>query len=678
MEVKEYALTSPSAAVDLMLIQAATLLDTNPAASARQALEILQIDPGNVAATLVLSTAHRHCGDSSLAIGVIASLSRLHPDRAVLQLEAGRAALAAGSNAEALAAFERTVSLQPAMAEAWRELSDLYAASGDLAKCDSAYARFDLLQPIDQRLGEAAAALATRRYATSEALLERHLAENPRDVEAIRMLAQVATEREDFAEVERLLADCLRIAPGFARARFELAVALHLQQKPAPVLPLVERLLVQAPKDFHYRSLKASALTLLGQSERSIELLAELLTEFPAHSKVWLNYGHALRTAGLLAAAIAAYRKSIELLPAHGEAYFSLANLKTFRFDAGEIADMQSQLERDDLTDDERLHFEFALGKAHEDAQAFAQSFAHYAQGNEIRRRSIHYDAAGTTAQVRRACGLYTKAFFAERVNWGCDTPDPIFIVGLPRSGSTLLEQILASHSHVEGTRELPDVPGFAYELGARKLRRGEIGYPESVAMLSREQLRALGQRYLEQTQPYRKLGTQYFIDKMPNNFINIGLIQLMLPNSRIIDARRHPLGCCFANFKQHFQKGLLFTYSLEEVSRFYVDYMNLMSHFDEVLPGRIHRVHYEHLVADPEREIRNLLDYCGLPFESRCLRFHENLRVVQTASSEQVRQPMYSEGVDQWRNFDAWLEPLKSVLAELIASYPQPPVATR
>ena len=451
---------------------------------------------------------------------------------------------------------------------------------------------------------------------------------------------------------------------------------LHAQQKPAPVLPLVERLLAQEPRNFAYRSLLASAYMLLGQNDRAADVLRSLLGEFPTHPKAWLNYGHVLRAVGRLDEAVAAYRRSIELLPEQGEAYFSLANLKTFRFEAGEIAAMEAQLARTDLGYDDRWHFEFALGKAQEDAGSYAASFSHYERGNALRRAHAFYDADATAAEMRRARELFTPQFFAQRAGWGIAAADPIFVVGLPRSGSTLLEQILASHSQVEGTRELPDVPGFAYELGARPPRPGLTVYPESLAALTREQVAEFGERYLAQTRPHRLLGTPHFIDKMPNNFLNIGLIQLMLPRARIVDARRHPLACCFANFKQHFQMGLHFTYKLEEIARFYRDYVELMAHYDAVLPGRIHRVYYEHLVANPEREVRRLLDYCGLPFEVGCLRFHETRRAVQTASSQQVRQPLYTEGVDHWRKYEAWLGPARAVLGDLVDGDPPAPAA--
>jgi tetratricopeptide (TPR) repeat protein len=667
-------LTHSSPAIDLKLMQAASLLDTNPGAAARLALEILAASPGHPAATLLLGNARRSGPDPAAAVAVVAALAAAEPDSAVAQLELGRAALAAGQPDAARSAFARAVQLQGDLAEAWRELSLLHAAAGNDHGCDAAYARYAALADEEHHLAEPAAALGAVRLGAAEALLQRRLAAAPRDVAALRMLAEIHARREEFAEAELRYRQCLEIAPGHARARFELAVTLHSQQKPAPVLALMDRLLAQDPRDFACRSLKASAYNMLGETQRALALLAALLEDYPEHTKAWLNYGHVLRTAGQRAAAVRAYRKSIELLPTHGEAYFSLANLKTFRFEPAEVSAMRAQLAREDLAEEDRWHLEFALGKEEEDAGRYAESFAHYARGNALRRARVLYDADATSAQVRATRELLTAQFFAARSGWGSPAPDPIFIVSLPRSGSTLIEQILASHSAVEGTRELPDVPGFAYELGARPARPGENQYPQSLARLTRVQLAAFGQRYLEQTRPHRLLGRAHFIDKMPNNFMNIGLIHLMLPRARIIDARRHPLGCCFANFKQHFQMGLHFTYNLEELGRYYRDYVELMAHYDAVLPGRIHRVHYEHLVANPEREVRRLLEYCGLRYEEGCLRFHENERVVQTASSEQVRQPLYSEGVDQWRNYEPWLGPLKTVLGELVERYPPAP----
>jgi tetratricopeptide (TPR) repeat protein len=660
------------AAIDLKVMRAAALLDSDPSAAARESIEVLKEHPGHAAATLLLATARRSCGDSQ-AVTAFAELAAAQPDSALLQFEVGRTLAAQGSEAQALIALTRAVELEPDLAEAWRELAALHAARGDATSCDLAYAHFTRLAPPDQHLAEAGTALVNHRLGAAESLIRRRLAQAPRDAAAMRMLAEIAAEREDYAEAERLLGECLKLAPGYSRARFDLAKVLHSQQKAAPILPLLERLLVLEPSNLRYRSLQASAYGLLGQNQRSIEIHSALIEEFPDDALLWLSYGHVLRTAGRLSEAIDAYRRSIGLKPEFGEAWFSLANLKTFRFTVEDLEAMQMQAGREDLNDNDRLQFEFALGKALEDAGHFADSFTHYARGNALRRAAVRYDGDGNTRLVERTQTLYTREFLAARAGFGCQAADPIFIVGLPRSGSTLLEQILASHSQVEGTRELPDVPGFALELGVREVPGEPPAYPQSVAGLTRRELAALGERYLAQTRPNRLAGKPRFIDKMPSNFFHIGLIHLMLPNARIIDARRSPLGCCFANFKQHFQSGVWFTYSLEDLGHYYRDYVRLMAHFDAVLPGRIHRVRYEDLVADLEGEVRRLLMYCGLPFEEACLRFHETRRVVQTASSEQVRQPLYGAGVDQWRNYEPWLGKLKEALGDVIQQAPPP-----
>jgi len=332
---------------------------------------------------------------------------------------------------------------------------------------------------------------------------------------------------------------------------------------------------------------------------------------------------------------------------------------------------MRAQLARTDLNETDRFHFEFALGKAMEDEARYEESFGHYSRGNALRRTGIQYDAAETRDHVRRSKATLTREFFASRAGSGTDAPDPIFIVGLPRSGSTLVEQILSSHSSVEGTMELPDIIGMARALSGRKLRSQESRYPEVLATLDAKDFHALGEQYLSQTRIQRKRGAPFFIDKMPNNFQHIGLIHLALPRAKIIDARRHPLGCCFSGFKQHFARGQHFSYSLEDIGHYYRDYVELMAHFDEALPGRIHRVYYERMIDDTETEVRRLLAYCGLPFEAQCLRFHENDRAVRTASSEQVRTPIYREGVDHWRHYEPWLGPLEAALGPVVDAYP-------
>ncbi len=660
-----------AANVDLKLMRAAALLDQDPEAAGREAAGILEEHPGHVAATLLLATARRSSGKNpDDAATAFAALADAQPQSALLQLELGRTQLAQGKETLALVSLRRAVDLEPRLAEAWRELSILYAARGDTAACDAAYARYFELAMPEQHLAEAANALHNGRYATADALLLQRLTQFPDDVEAMRLRANVKAELEEYVEAERLLDECLRRAPGYSVARHDLARILHSQQKAAPMVPLLERLLVLEPRNLHYRSLLSSALSILGHNERAGQVIAELIVEFPDNELVWLSHGHQQRIIGRRPEAIAAYRRSIALRPGFGEAWFSLANMKTFRFTSEDVAAMEAQLTRSDLPDDQRLQFEFALGKALEDAKDYAASFDHYARGNALRRASVLYDDGAATRLAARTEALFTPQFLADRHGSGSPARDPIFILGLPRAGSTLLEQILASHSQVEGTRELPDIPGFALELGIKDTAEKPATYPQSIARLSPAELLALGDRYLAQTRHHRLLGRPYFIDKMPNNFLHVGLIHLLLPNARIIDARRSPLGCCFANFKQHFQAGIWFSYSLEDVGRYYRDYVRIMAHFDTVLPGRVHRVYYEDLVADFETEVRRLLDYCGLEFEESCLRFHETKRAVQTASSEQVRTPLYADSVDQWRNFEPWLGPLKAALGDVVEQY--------
>jgi tetratricopeptide (TPR) repeat protein len=656
--------------VEFELIRVASLLESDPRAAAREAAQILRAHPGHPAALLLLGTAHRTCGDMQAAVAEFMELAAAQPASAVISLELGRALRAAGHHPEALVALERAVKLAPDLAEAWRELSLLHAARGDAAACDAAYGRFDKLVPEQVRLSEAAAALTNERLDTAEALLQRALEHSPQDVAALRMLAQVAAAREHYAEAERLLGECLRIAPGYSRARHDLVDILHLQLMGEPMLPLLERLLTAEPGNPRFRSLQAMAYNLLGRTTPAIEILEALAREFPADELVWLNYGHSLRTAGRYREAIDAYRKCLELQPRCGGAWMALADLKTYRFSGDEIEAMRIQVAREGLRNEERSQLEIALGKASEDAGNFAAAFEHYARGNALRRAVVHYESANTRRFVERSRALCTREFFAARAGWGCPSPDPIFIVGLPRAGSTLLEQILASHSQVEGTRELTDVMRFALDLGDRDEEPGKPpSYPQSLARLTRAELTALGERYLAQTRAHRPLNRPRFIDKMGANFLHVGLIHLILPNARIIDARRSALGCCFANFKQHFQRGAWFTYSLEDLGHYYRDYVSLMAHYEAVLPGRMHRVCYEDVVRDLEGEVRRLLDYCELPFEVQCLRFHETRRAIQTVSSEQVRQPLFTASVEHWRNFEPWLGPLKEALGDLTAA---------
>jgi tetratricopeptide (TPR) repeat protein len=669
-------LSSPAPAVgtlEVALAHATRLLAAQPALAAEQAEEILRAVPGSAPARLILGRAQRALGNAAAAIAVLEPLAREQAGSALAQFELGNAYSLAGRLDESVVALTAATRIKPDWPDAWRVLADHLDAVDDTAGAETARAVFLTAAVHDPGLQAAAKALRSNELPQAEALLRAHLKEHETDIAALRMLAEVATRLRRFMDAQLILERCLELAPDFAPALHHYAVVLFRQAKADQAMPHVENLLARDPTNLGYLTLKAAVLAHLGDTADSVRVYEAVLQRCSGQARLWLSYGHALKTAGRSDDSIAAYRRAGNLLPTLGDAYWSLANMKTFRFDAAEVQAMRTALERADLAEEDRLHFEFSLGKALEDASAYAEAFSHYATGADIRRRLQPYSAEETASHVRRSRNVFTREFFASRDAAGAAEPDPIFIIGMPRSGSTLLEQILSSHPLVEGTMELPNVPAIARELADLRAGRG-TQYPESIADLQAADLIALGRRYIAETRLHRKSGRPHFIDKMPNNFLHVGLIHLMLPNAKIIDARRHPLACCFSNFKQHFARGQNFSYSLDDVGRFYRDYVELMAHFDSVLPGRVHRVIYERVVDEPQIEVQRLLDYCGLPFDERCMRFYENDRSVRTASSEQVRQPIFRSGLDHWRNFEPWLDPLKAALGDVLVGYPEVP----
>jgi predicted Zn-dependent protease len=665
----------PTGTLDTALSHTRRLLQSNPVLAAEQAGEILKVAPNHPVAMLLLAVARRMSGNMDEALSVLERLTAAQPNWAAAHYEFGAALGDAGAPEAAVVALRRAVSLKPDLPDAWRELGDQLTAMGDKAGAEDAYARHIKASTKDPRLMAAAFALCENQIPKAELLLREHLKKYPTDVAAIRMFAEIAGRLRRYRDAENLLARCLELAPGFNAARYNYALALHRQSKSIAALRQIDLLTAAEPRNSGYRNLRAVVLANIGEYQASLDIYADVLAKHPDQSRIWMSYGHALITAGRLEDGVTAYRRSITLNPALGEAYYSLANLKTFRFDAPEVQAMHTHLETSEMTGGDRAHFHFALGKALEDAGSYAESFEHYAAGNALRHARAGYSAATTTDFVRRAKRLFNKEFFAAREDFGAPAADPIFIVGLPRAGSTLVEQILASHSKVEGTMELPDIMAMAAELGGDTDGTRDSAYPEVLSGLSASECRALGDRYIEQTRIQRKTEKPLFIDKMPNNFLHIGLIRLMLPSAKIIDARRHPMACCFSGFKQNFAQGQRYTYSLEDIGRYYRAYVELMAHFDEVLPGRIHRVVHENLIEDTEAEVRRLLEFCGLPFEPATLTFYDNDRAVRTASSQQVRKPIYREGMGQWRNYEPWLGPLRESLGEVLTTYPDVPL---
>ena len=522
----------------------------------------------------------------------------------------------------------------------------------------------------DPALLLAGMALVDNDLPTAERILRPYLKQRPTDVKAIRMMAELAARIGRLGDSENLLRRALEIAPGFTAARTNLATVLYKQNRHADAIVELERLEHDGTANLGHASLKAAALGRIGGHEESIALYRKLLEARPREPKLWMSYGHNLKTVGEQAESIAAYRKALAIAPALGEAWWSLANLKTVRFSDDDIGAMEKSLRDPELGDEDRFHLHFALGKAAEDKGDPKTSFGHYLEANDLRRSLLDYSAHDIHGHVERAVALFTPEFFAARDGGGCPAPDPIFILGLPRAGSTLVEQILASHPAIEGTAELPDIPAIARRLDGRKARGDASRYPDCLAGLEPAALQALGEEYLERARVQRFTDRPLFIDKLPNNWAHVGLIRLILPNAKIIDARRHPLACGFSNFKQHYARGQRFSYDLAEIGAYYRDYVTLMRHFDAALPGCVHRVIHEELVDDPENEVRRLLDFLGLPFDPGCLAFYDNPRAVRTASSEQVRRPISREGLDQWKAFEPWLDPLKQALGPVLQDW--------
>ena len=573
-----------------------------------------------------------------------------------------------------IAADPRFAAVDPGDAKGWGALGDRLRLAGETAAADQAYARQIRATVVAPDLVAAADALCEGRAADCHAQLKALLTRRPDDLQALWMFAELAARTGRAHDAETLLARALALAPGFIEARYAYAMALHQQGKAVQAIAQADRLSAADPDHPVYRQLGAAARVQVGDYDDAARAYRAVLDAHPDLALTWMAYGHVLKTLGRRDEAIVAYREAIRLRPGLGEAWWSLANLKTAALAGADIARMTEILDKPDVTEEDRFHLLFALGAAHEAAGEDAEAFRCYVEANALRRAALPYDPDETTIQVARSKALLSESFFSARTGAGDPRRDPIFIVGLPRSGSTLVEQILASHSQVEGSQELPDIEILATRLGGGGARGSEGAYPDVLAALSPDELRSLGEEYLKRAAVHRKTGAPYFIDKMPNNFAHIGLIRLMLPNAKIIDARRHPVACCFSAFKQHFAVGQAFSYGLGDLARYYRDYLDLMAHFDAVLPGAVHRVIYETLVAEPEAEVRRLLAHCGLAFEESCLRFYENPRAVRTASSEQVRRPIFTDATDHWRRFEPWLEPLIRDLSPVLGTYPDPP----
>jgi tetratricopeptide (TPR) repeat protein len=631
------------------------------------ASQLLGEVPENRDVLYLIAVSQRYLGRIDEALGTLRRFEKLHPDFGRLFQERGHCYRTAGESGGAIEAYRRAVALNPSLLASWKALTALCQAAGQKREAAAAAEQAAQLERLPAPVLSASGMLAEGDVYGAERILRQFLLKHGNHLEAMRLLAQIGVQLDVLDDAEFLLESVLTFDPGYHIARYDYAVVLGKRHKHAAALEEARKLLKIDPRHRAFRTVYATACVGLGHHEEALRVYRELLDETPQNPELHLSIAHALKTQGHQAEAIESYRGAAAARADFGDAYWSLANLKTYRFTDEELARMR-QIEAADATKlVDRYHLCFALGKALEDRGQYEESFRYYERGNAFKKSESRFDVGVMERNLRLQASLCTREFLAARAGGGCQRADPIFVVGLPRSGSTLVEQILASHSQVEGTMELADIPRTVQQLSGRENRDIPSRYPALLADLTPAERLRLGEKYIADTRVYRT-DKPYFIDKMPNNFRHIGLIHLMLPNARIIDARREPLACCLSNFKQLFASGQEFTYSLEDIGRYYRAYVEVMRHWDAVLPGKILRVQHESVVEDLEGNVRRMLEFLELPFEAACLEFYRTERSVRTASSEQVRQPIYKEGTEQWRNFEPWLEPLKSALGEVAA----------
>ena len=649
-----------------LLRQASSVLASDPAQAEALARQALAADPGSVDARSVLGAALRRKGDLSAALTVLTRLTAAKSCPWIVHFELAQAQFALGQSRAAVGPLRKVVELNPDWTPAWRLLGDILMASGDFAGARVAYDRRVRSMIQDRQLQGACDALIDERYDDAERELRAVLAAKPSSPAAAEhLLAESLRRKNQLAGAEQVLRRCLAKAPGFYGARVSLVQVLFGQHRFLDALTELDRLLAHDGADTRCLMMKATIVAAMDRFDEVLTLTAALRDAFPDQPRAWLVHANTLRTLGRIAEALAAYLKALELDPDFAEAYWSLANLKTYRFTPDQRAAIERLLARKSMRAKDGAELNFALARAFEDDKAYAEAFERFSQGNAIERKRRAYDRDTVSQVFQKTKAAFTADFFKQRSGWGAVDSDPIFIVGLPRSGSTLVEQILASHPMIEGTHELADLPIIVANIA---------NYPEGVADLTRERLASLGESYLQRTRAYRHLDRPRFTDKRPGNFMNTGLIEVMLPNAKIVDVRRHPLACCVSNFRQHFAAGFECSYDLNDLGRYYADYVDLMAHFDDVLPDRVHRVIYEDLVADTETQVRGLLAYLDLPFDPACLRFFDNERAVATPSSQQVRQPIFTDALDHWRFYEPWLDPLKAALGPALEAYPAAP----
>ena len=653
--------------IEAALEVAKSLLENSRLVEAEKKTEaILEKYPENGEALYVMAVCQRYLNRLEEALETLRRLKKIRPGYGRAFQEEGHVCVAAGFTSQALLAYRHAVSLNNSLMASWAALTKILTAQGKTENAKVTQIEYDKLKALPIQLLSIRNMIAEGHNYQAERLCRKFLMQNKKNVEGMRLLASLGVASDVLDDAEFLLEKAIEFEPNNNFARNDYMEVLFRRQKYQESLAQAKIVKNKEPNNLKYQIAYANQAVAVGDYKTALDIYNKANQVMPNNAELRLVHGHALKTIGKVEAAIDAYRKSYTARNDYGDAYWSLANLKTYQFTNNEVNLMiDKEVAASTLLID-KIHLCFALGKHYEDIKQFEQSFHYYERGNTSRKIEQHY----TKEQMTNILALQEKhcnaSLFNTKKNQGCKEPDPIFIVGLPRAGSTLLEQILASHSQVDGTLELPNIPALAYKLAGRKMISETPDYPANLRLLDAEKLKLFGENYIEDTRIHRQKAP-YFIDKMPNNFRHIALIKLILPNAKIIDARRNPMGCCFSGFKQLFASGQQFSYGLEDIGTYYRDYIKIMDHWDKVLPGKILRVHYEDVVSNLEKEVNRILDYCELPFEENCINFHQTERNVRTPSSEQVRQPIYKSGLEQWKNYEPWLQPLKNALGDLV-----------
>jgi tetratricopeptide (TPR) repeat protein len=649
-----------------MIQQAKMLMQATKMAEAEIIiLELLAQDEEDLEGLYILSVCQRYLQKFKLALQTLEKIKILHPDYGRTYQEEGHIHRQHQAVVPAIEAYNQAVLRNPALLACWVALADLYQQQANYTAAKKMREQVQQLSALPIELLSASSMIHEGKLYKAEQLCRHYLQKTPHHAEAMRLLANIGMKMQVLDDAEFLLESCIEFYPDNKVVRFDYADVLYKRQKFAESLEQATKLHHGDPTNLAFSMIMANCYVGSGNIEAALTIYNQVLQQTPDNPNVLLMLAHALKAIDKVDAAIAAYQKAYKSKPDFGDAFWSLANLKTYRFSDAEINMMQHRQSDESTALVDRFHFCFALGKAFEDKQDHALAMEYYQLGNLLKKQQSRYKSVRVDKEFQAQADICTSALFELKKGSGNSAADPIFIVGLPRAGSTLLEQILSSHSQVDGTMELPNIPSIVNKLNGRRRVDDEQRYPGNLHELAPELLTKIGEEYINSTQVYRQ-SAPYFIDKMPNNFQHIGLIHLILPNAKIIDARRHPMACCFSGFKQLFAEGQEFTYGQEEIGRYYKGYDKLMAHWEKVLPGKVLRVQYEDVVDDLETQVERILEHCGLPFENACLEFHKTVRAVNTPSSEQVRQPIYKSGLEQWKNFEPYLEPLKKALGPL------------